>query len=55
MKTVTIIGSTGSIGLNTLDVLKRHAREFRVDGLAAGSNAKLLREQGLTWEDVRIK
>ncbi len=45
MKKVVILGSTGSIGTNTLDVLRREAGKFRVVGLAAGRNVKLLREQ----------
>lgn len=40
---VTILGSTGTIGVNTLDVLQRHADKFRVVALAAYSNhARLL-------------
>lgn len=45
MKTVTILGSTGSIGLNTLRVIEEHPNEFRVDGLAAGSQTGTLEEQ----------
>ena len=45
MKRVTILGSTGSVGLNTLDIIRRHPREFRVAGLSAGSNAQLLETQ----------
>lgn len=33
--TVTVLGSTGSIGINTLDVISRHPLEFRVCGLSA--------------------
>ena len=40
---VTILGSTGTIGVNTLDVLQRHPDKFRVVALAAYSNhARLL-------------
>ncbi len=45
MKKIVILGSTGSIGTNTLDVLRREAGKFRVVGLAAGRNVELLREQ----------
>ncbi|HUP03583.1 MAG TPA: 1-deoxy-D-xylulose-5-phosphate reductoisomerase [Bryobacteraceae bacterium] len=45
MKTLTILGSTGSIGTNTLDVVRRGAGEYRVHALAAGQNAKLLASQ----------
>ena len=45
MKRVAILGSTGSIGRQALDVIGRHRERFRVVGLAAGSNAQLLRDQ----------
>jgi len=45
MKKVSVLGSTGSIGTNTLEVISRIAAEFVVIGLAGGSNIKLLREQ----------
>ncbi len=45
MKTLTILGSTGSIGQSTLDVVSRLSRNFRVGGLAAKSNVPLLVEQ----------
>lgn len=44
-KQVAILGSTGSIGSQALDVVARHADEFEVVGLAAGRNVELLREQ----------
>jgi 1-deoxy-D-xylulose-5-phosphate reductoisomerase len=45
MKTVAILGSTGTIGRNTLDVIRRHPREFKVAALAAGANSRLLEAQ----------
>ena len=45
---ITILGSTGSIGTQTLDVIRRHRDMFEVETIAAGSNAGLLIEQGLT-------
>src|SRR5882762_997468 len=42
---VAVIGSTGSIGRQALDVLAANADAFRVVALAAGSNAQLLEEQ----------
>ena len=42
---VTILGSTGSIGQNTIDLLQRHPEEFVVEALTANSNAALLAEQ----------
>ncbi len=44
-KRVAILGSTGSIGTQALDVIARHSDEFEVVGLAAGRNVALLREQ----------
>jgi len=45
MKKVAILGSTGSIGVNTVDVILSHSDEFKVVGLSANSNIKLLSEQ----------
>jgi len=45
MKKVAILGSTGTIGRNTLDVIRHHQKHFRVTALAAGSNIRLLEEQ----------
>ncbi len=42
---VVILGSTGSIGTQALDVISRMPDRFRVVGLAAGSNVGLLAEQ----------
>lgn len=45
MKTIIILGSTGSIGTNTLDIVHRFPGEFRVAGLTAGNNIDKLEEQ----------
>lgn len=45
MEKITILGSTGSIGRNTLDVIKRLGHKFQVVGLVAGRNTQLLRKQ----------
>ena len=45
MKKVTILGSTGSIGTQTLEVIREHSDELSVAALAAGSNKELLKEQ----------
>jgi 1-deoxy-D-xylulose-5-phosphate reductoisomerase len=45
MKGVSILGSTGSIGVQTLDVVRRHRERFRVVALAAGANLDLLEAQ----------
>ena len=45
MKKIVILGSTGSIGRNALDVVRAHPGRFKVVGLAAHSNAKALAKQ----------
>ncbi|MGF1495020.1 MAG: 1-deoxy-D-xylulose-5-phosphate reductoisomerase [Microcoleaceae cyanobacterium] len=45
MKAITLLGSTGSIGTQTLDIVTHHPDQFRIVGLAAGRNATLLAEQ----------
>lgn len=45
MKKIAILGSTGSIGTQTLDVVARNPDEYEIVGLAAGRNAALLLEQ----------
>jgi len=45
MKQLAILGSTGSIGTSTLDVVRSHPDRFQVVGLAAGRNLDLLRRQ----------
>ena len=45
MKRVVVLGSTGSIGTQTLDVVRRLPDRFRVVGLSAYHNVDLLREQ----------
>src|SRR5687768_3782478 len=45
MRRVLILGSTGSIGTQALDVVRAHPRRFEVVGLAAGSDRATLEEQ----------
>ena len=45
MKSIIILGSTGSIGTNTLDIVQRFPDEFRVVGLTAGNNIDKLEAQ----------
>lgn len=44
-KRLTILGSTGSIGRQALDVVRAHPDRFEVISLSAGSNADLLKQQ----------
>ena len=42
MRRIVILGSTGSIGRQTLDIVRAFPDEFQVVGLAAGNNTALL-------------
>jgi len=46
---VVVLGSTGSVGESTLDVIARHPQRFRLVGIAANSNAVKLARQIRTW------
>jgi 1-deoxy-D-xylulose-5-phosphate reductoisomerase len=45
LQTLTLLGSTGSIGVSTLDVVGRHPEKYRIHALVAGSNVELLVQQ----------
>ena len=45
MKQISILGSTGSIGTQTLDIVKQYPNEFKITGLTANSNIDLLKKQ----------
>jgi len=45
VKPIVIVGSTGSIGTQTLDIVASHPEEFRVVGLSAGRNIERLAQQ----------
>ncbi|ALS21671.1 MULTISPECIES: 1-deoxy-D-xylulose-5-phosphate reductoisomerase [Paenibacillus] len=45
MKKISILGSTGSIGTQTLDVISHYPEQYTVEGLSGGHNIKLLAEQ----------
>lgn len=47
MKDIVVLGSTGSIGTQTLEVLQEQPQHFRATGLVAGGNASLLIKQAL--------
>jgi len=46
-RSVTILGATGSVGCNTIDLIRRNPSDFRVEALTGGRNAALLAEQAL--------
>lgn len=50
MKRIAILGSTGSIGTQALNVIRRHRDLFAVEVLCAGSNADLLIQQALEFD-----
>jgi len=48
-KRVALLGSTGSIGVQTLEVIKCHSERFEVEVLTAQNNAKLLIQQAMDF------
>ncbi|HET9355391.1 MAG TPA: 1-deoxy-D-xylulose-5-phosphate reductoisomerase, partial [Sphingomicrobium sp.] len=42
MKTVSILGATGSVGTSTLDIIERHPDRYRVVALTAATNVEAL-------------
>ncbi|MGB3294630.1 MAG: 1-deoxy-D-xylulose-5-phosphate reductoisomerase [Phormidesmis sp.] len=50
MKAISLLGSTGSIGTQTLDIVEHHPDKFRLVGIAAGSNAALLAQQVIQFK-----
>lgn len=49
-RTVAVLGSTGSIGTQALDVIARNPERFRVTALSAGSNLALVAEQAVAFD-----
>ena len=49
MKRIAILGSTGSIGTQTLNVVRRHRDRFSIEVLCAGGNADLLIKQAIEF------
>jgi 1-deoxy-D-xylulose-5-phosphate reductoisomerase len=45
MRSIALLGSTGSIGVNTLDLVRRFPDRFKIVGMVAGENLKLLAAQ----------
>jgi len=45
VKAITLLGSTGSIGTQTLDIVAQYPEQFRIVGLTAGRNVTLLAQQ----------
>lgn len=53
MRDLVILGASGSIGTQTIDVCLKHADEFRIIGLAVGRNVDYLRELLGKFKDVK--
>ena len=51
---ITLLGSTGSIGTQALQVIAQQPEVFEVEALAAGRNVDLLCEQARTWDVRRV-
>lgn len=50
MKNICILGSTGSIGTQALDVIRQRNKEFKVSALSANSNVELLYKQAIEFK-----
>lgn len=54
MKNLSLLGSTGSIGINVLNIVRQFPDRFQIVGLAAGRNVKLLSDQILEFKPKLI-
>jgi 1-deoxy-D-xylulose-5-phosphate reductoisomerase len=54
MKRIVILGATGSIGRQALEIVDAYPKEFTVVGLAAHRNAELLMRQATRWRPRRV-
>ena len=54
MKKIAILGSTGSIGTQTLDVISNNSNDFKVELISANSNYKLLIKQAIKYNPKTI-
>ncbi|MGP6171387.1 1-deoxy-D-xylulose-5-phosphate reductoisomerase [Microbacterium sp. A196] len=50
MRRIIVLGSTGSIGTQALDVIRANPRRFELVGVAAGSNSELLADQAQQFQ-----
>lgn len=51
---VTLLGSTGSIGINTLDVISRHPNKYHVCGLSANTNVSMMFAQCQKFQPEKV-
>ena len=54
MKRLSILGSTGSIGTQTLDIVKGNPKEFRIIGLTSNKSIELLKKQILEFKPEAV-
>ena len=54
MKRIVILGSTGSIGTNTLDIIGKFTEKFQAVGLTANGNVDKLEEQVRTFSPAVV-
>jgi len=53
-KRVTVLGSTGSIGTQTLDVIANDREQYEIEGLAVGNNIELLLQQAKLFQPKQV-
>lgn len=54
MKKIALLGSTGSIGTQTLDIVRHHPDIFQISGISAGSNIALVVEQAKEFKPAVV-
>jgi 1-deoxy-D-xylulose-5-phosphate reductoisomerase len=54
MKNLSLLGATGSIGVNVLNIVRKFPERFRIIGLAAGRNVELLARQVTEFNPQRV-
>ncbi len=54
LKNISILGSTGSIGVNTLEVVRSHPDKFKVIALSCGKNLEKVKEQILEFKPLLV-
>jgi len=54
MKKIAILGSTGYIGRQALEVVRAYPNDFKIIGLSANKNKKLLEEQIKELQKIKI-
>ena len=55
MKKISILGSTGSIGVNALSVIKNFPEDFRVIHLTGNLNSEKMIEQGKSFYQIQLR